>query len=312
MGSKTSGFFQGFQDLAQRFQGGTGRAALEDFDLSGLRALSGPEREEAIDLLIERLASGANDPRVPRALVAMGAERAAPALRAVLLRSIDETAVAAALALWEMSRDPAAPAALIKILSSSYLEVPRQIAAAALSALPGEAVEEALLRALDDEHGAVRGAALDALVSRHRLSALAGEPRSRLGLLGIRLRNPLRAVRAPAAAEARQIFGGAAEQAPGPEPAALGRFRKSVLDARAGKGGDLDLDALRALSGVDRTLGELLLLQLLADGDARAVRALAGLGDRRFAAVLREVAGGRPGKLATAAARVLSDWGEAG
>lgn len=77
-----------FLAFARSLLGGvTSRAELEDLDLASLAALVGTEREAAELLLIEALAEGGGDPRVPRAMAQLGTPTALRALADALVRT---------------------------------------------------------------------------------------------------------------------------------------------------------------------------------------------------------------------------------
>src|SRR5262245_17262259 len=82
-------------------------ASMEDLDLGALAALTGAERRQAEDLLLDKLRQE-NDPRVPRGLAALSSKKAPQAFRDLIARTTyaDETTVSAAETLWRIDKDP--------------------------------------------------------------------------------------------------------------------------------------------------------------------------------------------------------------
>jgi hypothetical protein len=304
------------QFMARFMLQGSMREALSDFDVPALLALKGAERQEAEEVLIERLESSVNDPRVPRALGFMKSRRALPALRRVT-RALNETAVEAALFLWELERDPGAAEALVRTLRESHIDTARLLAANALRDFPGPATEAALLQALDDEDELVRGRAGAVLMRQKGLEELAAVPRNRLFRLQALILNPLSAVRQAAIAELKELLAALAEgKRPDelgiatqeqPESPALQRLWDSVFNE--GRKPEwkrrIDIDAYRALPEAERPWGEHLLLMLLGDRDLRGVHAAAELREQRALPALRELAGKR-GKIAAEAQKAIA------
>lgn len=320
MSAQPRKYFKDYTAFVERFVSGSGREALEDFDVSSIVLLRGDEREEAIDVLLEQLAASVNDPRIPRALAALKSDRALPALEKRAATGQDDTAVATAESLWRYYKSPAAAAALVRIVRTSYLDQPRLAAAQLLGEIPGPEATAALLDALSDKVEAVRGAALDALKQRTGLDKLPGRG-GRLALLTARLYSSLSSVRDAALAEIRTLFtnlqAGKTPQDLGlgredaPDSPMLARLRNSVFGeggVRSKAPGKVDLEAFNALTGPERAWGEQFIIQLIGDGDPRGIEAATALHADWAVAALREVAK-RRGKAGVAAKKALSDLG---
>lgn len=96
-------YIKDFDEFLARFQHvGSMREVLSEFDIPALLALKGVERQEAEEVLIERLDAGFNDARIPPTLEVMESRSAIPVLRR-RSRGLDETAVGAALAFWRLA-----------------------------------------------------------------------------------------------------------------------------------------------------------------------------------------------------------------
>ncbi|MBN2800909.1 MAG: hypothetical protein JXX28_17360 [Deltaproteobacteria bacterium] len=168
--------------LLDALQHRNAREWLEDFDLAAASQLLGSERTQAVEVLTQALEAG-DDPRVPRALVALDAVEAVDALRLATQRAQDRTKVAAALALHVLtSDDEALRATALSVLSSGASAEGRREAATALLSLSGTQVPHQVLDALLDTAGEVCAAAFDVILSRIGLTE-ALTRRNRLGLL---------------------------------------------------------------------------------------------------------------------------------
>lgn len=135
---------------------------VDDYDLASLLALSDEERGEAERALLERLKQP--DSRAPRALAAMGARSAVPALEAELPRATGVRKVAIALALEKLAGYPEAAARIRETLADDEAS-DRLYAAYALRAYPGPETESALMKtAADDPDGDARSTAAESIL----------------------------------------------------------------------------------------------------------------------------------------------------
>lgn len=98
-----------------------GRGDLEAYDHGSLARLTGAEREEAETLLVDRIASGVNDPRAPGALLAMKAGGSVTDRLNALFPSlpVNETKVVVARLLFEFDRFHGAAGAVVSALDAA-------------------------------------------------------------------------------------------------------------------------------------------------------------------------------------------------
>ncbi|NMA26301.1 MAG: hypothetical protein GX934_00880 [Burkholderiales bacterium] len=294
------------------------RAAIESFNLDALCALQGEERAQAEQLLIDQLAAGVVDTRVPDALAAMGSTAAPPYLHealAALRAGPQRIAVAKALAALEPGFDN------LSVMTGSLDSIdPRSRVDVAyeLRHIPGAEADEALIAALADPDEIVRLNAQDSLFEKYGLQALRRPFPSKTNELALALTSSLAAVRAPAIAELRRILQGLQE---GQTHEALGLVYPGEAEnvdqdsfaasfhARRNEDGpwrqDYDLAALRRLPAYDRPWIQVMLHNGLAgcswrDPDPRAPRAMAALGWTDFLPALQEARAGATGELAQA------------
>jgi HEAT repeat protein len=295
MAEQVSPSFQRFTDSLEV----TGRESLESYDLNALFALEGQERDQAEQILIERLIE-TNDPRAPKALRQLGSEKALPALRRALVEQSGEMQVEVANTLWSLTREPSSITAITGVLQNGEL-YDRVNAAFSLRNYPPEAVKEALLAAIEDDDKLVRANAVDSLFLLYGLNEWEQVPGRGISLLGLRLRSAFPSVRQEAVKELRAIIQGKQE---GKSPQELGITTNSIpkseeavafLKSIAAPAGtsqwqeDFDLEALGKLQGEEKEWAEYSLLNFLEKRDFRAVRALVYLNCPKAVKPLQEV-----------------------
>jgi HEAT repeat protein len=225
--------------------------------------------------------------------------------------------VAAALALHQLGDDTGRVAAIEVLGAGGWFE--QQSAISLLGLIGGPDVEDALVRAFEDPDAGVRSAAAGTLVKLHGLEAYGRGYQQRLGQLQNRLSSPLRAVRAVALAELREIF---ERSKRGETPDQLGLtwraddqrepFRTLALSMQSSDApwqDDFPWQLIASLTGVERVWAEDNLWHFLPT-DPRAARALARLGVQRAVEPLREVMAMATGALAIEVAAAL--WQLAG
>ena len=278
----------------------TGRDALEGYDADAARALEGEERREAEDLLLARLAQG--DSRAAVALGELGVMRALEPLREALARdraALSQIAIVRAL---HRLGDDRGLAAVAAILRGDGAPSDRTVAAAVAHEL-GPPLAGALQDALSDAAGAVRTNAAVSLARLHGHRAPAMDFRDPVGLLALLLDSPLSSVAALARAELVALFDPASggRALPPHADATLVAARRRLLLAATDAERATAVDALPADARpwVARTL------LAAVHRDARAVPALAALGDRVAIEPLREAAATLAGELAAAAEAAL-------
>ncbi len=297
MADQLSPAFQRFSDSLAV----TGRASMESYDLDALMALAGQERAQAEQILIERLTQ-TTDPRAPKALRQLGSQKALPALRQAMVQQAGEMQVEVANTLWSLTRDPSSITAIIQVLRQDEL-YGRVNAAFSLRNYPPEAVQEALMAAIEDPDKLVRANAVESLYLLYGLSEWEQVPGRGISLLGLRLRSAFSSVRQTAVKDLRAIIQG--KQA-GKSPQELGITTESVpkseeaaafLKSFAAPPGtspwqeDFNLEALGRLAGEEKEWAEYSLLNLLEKRDFRAVRALVYLKSSKAVKPLQELAG---------------------
>lgn len=198
----------------------------EDYDLDSLCRLQGAEREAAEELLLERLEKTVEDPRVPRALVAMKpSAHALDAMKIALMAyPSNRTRVALAAALWQLEQSIAAVGALDEVARTSSRPDRRIAAVNALRDVPGEVSDEALLHVIEhDEDDTARMAAEIALYEKYRIEGLR-RIKGTLSSLSTRLRDDDELIREDALFQLRMIVEGLRE---GRKPEALGLVPES-------------------------------------------------------------------------------------
>jgi HEAT repeat protein len=279
--------------------------------LAAFNYLSGAERTEAEDILIERLTH--NDGRAAYALAEIGCTRALAALHARLPASAPGLMrLAAATALHRLGDDSGRAAAIDVLGTGDRME--RLSAVSALSQWSGAEVEQGLEQAFADPDSTVRSAAAGTLIQLHGLQELNRGYQDRLGQLQNRLSSPLAAVRADALAELHDIF---ARSERGEAPEQLGltwraddehepfrTFAASLQSNDPPWQDDFPLQLIASLAGRERTWAEDCLWHFLPT-DPRAARAFASLGVERAIAPLREVLPVASGALAIEVAAAL-------
>ena len=168
-----SEYFRRFVDSYH--DSGSSRSRHENFDLDALARLEGAERDAAEILLIERLEKKKEDPRVPRALMAMQPSKKATEAMRIALASFpsNHTRVALALALWQLEQNGAPVDILADMVRKSGRPDRRIAAMNALGELPGELADEALLHAVEhDTDDTARMAAELALCEKYKIEHL--------------------------------------------------------------------------------------------------------------------------------------------
>jgi HEAT repeat protein len=279
--------------------------------LAAFNHLSGAERTEAEDILIERLTH--NDGRAAYALAEIGCTRALAALRARLPASIPGLMrLAAATALHRLGDDSGRAAAIDVLGVGDRME--RLSAVSALGQWGGADVEQALEGAFADADSTVRSSAAGTLIQLHGLQEHNRTYQDRLGQIQNRLSLPLATVRADALTELHDIF---ARSERGESPEQLGltwraddehepflTFALSLQSDAPPWHDDFPLQIIASFAGPERRWAEDCLWQFLPT-DPRAARAFASLGVKRAIAPLREVLPGASGALAIEVAAAL-------
>lgn len=278
--------------------------------VGSLALLTGDERTEAEDILIDRLAR--NDGRAAYALADIGCTRALAPLRDRLASAVPANMrVAAALALHRLG-DDAGLATLIDVLRTGYW-AERLSALSVLGELGGAEVERALEAAFADPESMVRSAAASTLIKLHGLGDFLHSYRDRLGQLRGRLASPLATVRAEALAELHDIF---ARGERGESPEQLGltwqaddeqepvRTFVASLQSAPPWQDEFPLELIESLPDRERAWAVNCLWHFLPI-DPRAARAFASLRTDRAIAPLRELLPTARGAVAIEAAAAL-------
>ncbi|CAG0933345.1 hypothetical protein TFLX_03014 [Thermoflexales bacterium] len=149
-----------FQRFTSSFLGDPSEAARDGLDLLALRQLVGPERQQAEEILLQRLAAG--DSRAAVGLGELGSQQAAATLKHFLQLSETGQPIGAgfliniAVALWQIEQLPEALQRVAIILQQSPDATTRMEAAQALRKFASPAARQALHAALADEDGLVR------------------------------------------------------------------------------------------------------------------------------------------------------------
>ena len=297
-----------------------GRDRLDSFDLDALRALEGDERSAALDMLIDLIGREA-DGRVADALAVTRSPQAIEPLERALERlepGVSRNAVARALAELKGQGGQAEADAVIETLRQGSWSQ-RANAANALRRFHGPAVSAALWNALSDDHKLVRIAAVNSLYELAGLSDWAESSATALGMLRVRIGCEIAAVRRQARSELRDVLD---QIAAGKTPVALGLHARVDLESepirrfrdsrKAGDESDIDI---AALAGADESVRRWAMHTLITARtlDARAVRALAELGDATAIEPLDEIKAGAGSQLGleidTAKARIRQRTG---
>ena len=290
-------------------------AYREDFDIRALLELTGEERTDAEDLLIQRLL-GAPDPRVPRALGYARVTRALPELEYGVVTHSNAAAMRAevVLAIWKISEDPRVPGWLREILASGGNTFGRNIAAHALRDFPGAASEQALRQAIQrDPSELVRINAATSLFTLLQIPP--GGKGSKIAHLWSWLSSDLVSLRRRGTEQLEALL---ADQAAGkPLDAWLERPASRSADMKA------FVKALRAdptlvrefpqaelsrLEGLERRHAIHVLLAAVERQDPRAPRALTELQAGEYAEALEESIDA-PGEFGLEVAAALHRWG---
>jgi hypothetical protein len=183
-----------------------GPRTFDQLDLAALEQLRGPERDEAIDAMLERLERRPNG-RLADALVVAGATRAVEPLRRSLAREMGAaTRVAVARALAQLAGPGDEVAVVCDVLAHSPQWSERAMAASALRHFPGATAEEALWEGLSDADPVVRFNAFDALLARHDQGEHAGDYLTLLGQLRLLIGHEHSALRRLGQAELRALL----------------------------------------------------------------------------------------------------------
>jgi HEAT repeat protein len=300
-----------FQRFLASFEA-PGRAFLDQLDTAALLALVEPERSEAEDRLLQALAT--DDPRIARALVDLGSTRAIEPLRQTLARTQrGQMRVAAARALFALTRDASAITAIIDVLRSGDRSS-REAAASVLRVLPVAEVQPALFAALGDRDASVRGLATSALYALHHLDDIARDYRDPLGVMRMWIVSPLPSVAVLAAEEIRTavealargatVSSLALDHAVDDASPAVHRLMASHANEDGLWAEHLDVAAIPA-SGAERAWAECMLVAWL-PRDFRASLALAELQSKRAVPALLDLVQVAHGRLAIEAAVALA------
>jgi HEAT repeat protein len=275
------------------------RQSAEDYDITALLALTGKEREQAEDILIERLLQ-IDDPRSPRALRYLHSEKAINSLQQALTLFNGEMLVETAFTLWELTKDQSLASKIIDVLQHGDLYA-RVSAANILRHFPVDIVETALFQAIDDPDKLVRANAVQSILEIHGLAPWETAAGRGISLLGLRLRSRFASIRQQAIAELHQIIaakkqGKSAQEIgiplTGVEKSANAKSFIRSFSSRSDQPPwteDYDLTALTQLTGEEKEWSEYALLYNLEQNDFRAARALAHIGSQKAIAPLREI-----------------------
>ena len=211
------------------------RAALEDVGSRSARAMIDPRLLERLDvskrplavrLLTDRLTSEIDDPRVPGALWALGAEDVVR--EAALDGAWTRTRVAALVLWWDHDKDARALDALLDAAREAHDPWARLSAVHYVRRLPGDDATWALVEAATAGGPNVGAFVVRELIVRLGLVAHQRAP-SALATLPMRASSPLRAVRVGAATQLRDVVTGVVE---GRSPESLG-LAEPAADPRA-------------------------------------------------------------------------------
>lgn len=197
---------EAYQRFADSFLGDPSAAARDGLDLAALRQLTGAERQQAEELLVQRLAAG--DSRGAVGLGEIGSTRATDLLQHYLNLSDAGQPIGpgfslnVAVALWQINQDPNAVQRVIAILQHTPDSFVRMEAAQALRKFSTSAAIQALQAALTDDDGLVRYHAARSLL------ALAGQLPDEFATppLAIKMMSPNAADRQQAAAELNALL----------------------------------------------------------------------------------------------------------
>jgi HEAT repeat protein len=197
---------ENFQRFTNSFLGDPGEAARDGLDIAALRQLEGLERQQAEELLLQRLATG--DSRAAVGLGELGSHQAAPTLKRLL--QLSETGqpigpsyiINVAVALWQIEQFPGSMQRVAEILKQSPNATVRMEAAQALRKFSSPPATAALKAALSDEDGLVRYHAARSLL------ALAGKLTDEFDMppLALKMMSNNPAERQPAAAELNTLI----------------------------------------------------------------------------------------------------------
>ena len=267
------------------------RAALERYDLGALAALGPDERAKAEALLIGRIATSNDDPRVVAALTQLGTPAARAALASVLASpDASMTRLAAA----ETARDAAATA---DVLARTGRDDLRTAAAAIAPTLPKNAALDAALvdAATQTADPVTRHALVDAALTRRgRPNSSRVPPDSSFWVLPL-VASTVAAVRAHGFARLASL---------GPSTARTSPAYDALRDRFADPAMDLHGPVAALSEPVDRAWAVDALVWRLGKGDLRAPAALARIGAAH--AVLAAMATEATGPMSTALAQALA------
>lgn len=268
------------------------RSALERFDLGALAALGPEERDLAEALLIERVASREDDPRVVEALTQL----ATPTAQAALARIVAEpVASMTRLAAAGVARDARAIADVLERTARDDL---RDVAATVAATLLANAVLDAALiaAATSTTNAITRHALVDAALTRRGRPAAARVPPDGSFWVLPLVASAVAAVRA---------YGLARLTALGPATNRTSTNYDALRAKLADPAADLR-DALAAFyDPEDRAWAVDALVWRLGKGDLRAPPALASVQTEQTRAVLAAMATEATGELASAIASAL-------
>jgi hypothetical protein len=288
----------------------------EDFDIPSLLNLQGEEREEAEELLLNRL-TGSPDRRVPRALGYMKSLKALPELEYGVVMHMDAAVMRAevVLAIWAISQDPRVPGWLQEILAKGNEAFGRNIAGYSLRDFPGKASEAALWEAIKTETSQlVRINATDSLfkllqVPRWGKGAKLGHMRSWLSsdLKSLRGRGikQLETLLADISADKALDSWLERPESRSPEMKAL----LKALRAEPSVIPEYPETEINKLTELEKRHAVFVLLAAIERGDPRAPEALSWLNASDFADVLEERLSDE-GPLGLALATTLHHWGQ--
>lgn len=249
------------------------------YDIDAFQALEGPERAQAVALLLERI-SLRSDVRAMNTAAVLKLSEAEAALRAqsestqpyrrgAALRAINAITGAAS-DREALTRDSTQAPTSVRLMNAFHLS---------RSDNPEDA--QALRPALYDKERITRGHAVNGIYRLTGLDALNTARQSVLGTIRVRLFTDLPSVYRRAADELNELLfqmdTGAAvdelglEYIPDPDPAPMADFFASAQQP------EYDLDALRRMTPQDRDWSEAMLVAALQRREAKAARALAEL-----------------------------------
>jgi hypothetical protein len=279
-----------------------GRDWNDALDLDAFREARPEERTELRRLLIERFHQS-GDSRIPLALAATGSlDTDAPLLLAALREQPGRARVRAGQALLELVQTELVHN-LTQLAANPKEEVSaRQMALDVLDQIRGANVTSFFVDMLEALEPVVRRACIEKLAERIGLAERMTEPLSGAWLLLRRARSRFESISAPARAEMRAVATTNPPSSYPFEPPPPTHEWSTFLVSLSVPSDEIDLPALKRLTGERRLAAITALAEHVAQGDARAVRAFGMLGDPAHLDVVRSALDGTVAMVIEAAA----------